>query len=225
MLIVRALQLRFGRSQGVTVCLEVIVRTGTDGILIPIPQYPLYSATIDLLGGRYVGYYLNEAKGWEMDIGELRRALKEAREQGTTVRALAVINPGNPTGQTLSLENMKDVVKFCEEEALVLMADEVYQANVYGSKQTFTSFRKVVTEMNSKVEVRMPILLFARRNVRDCCNSRRKSPSHLDAPFRREPNISGSPRFVYIPQFLPFLCLRVTVQNQHSAPPLKILLH
>ncbi len=148
-------EIRLASLQGVTVCLEVIVRTGTDGILIPIPQYPLYSATIDLLGGRYVGYYLNEAKGWEMDISELRRALKEAREQGTSVRALAVINPGNPTGQTLSVDNMQAVVKFCEEESLVLMADEVYQANVYGSKQMFTSFRKVVTEMNSKVEVRL----------------------------------------------------------------------
>ena len=59
------------------------------------------------------------------------------------MRALAVINPGNPTGQCLSEPNMVDVVRFCEEERLILIADEVYQNNVYGEDAIFTSFRKV----------------------------------------------------------------------------------
>lgn len=145
-----------GRScsilQGVAATLQIIIRNQHDGILIPIPQYPLYSATLDLLGGRLVGYYLDEEKGWSTETDELKRSLQEARDKGTNVRALAVINPGNPTGQALSEENMREIVRFCEEEKLVLMADEVYQANVY-RKAKFTSFRKIVTEMKSKVEV------------------------------------------------------------------------
>ena len=58
------------------------------------------------------------------------------------MRALVVINPGNPTGQILSYENQVDVVKFCKEEGIVLLADEVYQANIYRPDKTFTSFKK-----------------------------------------------------------------------------------
>lgn len=57
-----------------------------------------------------------------------------------------IINPGNPTGQILSKENMKDIILFCERNHVLLMADEVYQRNVYGDKP-FHSFMKVVHEM------------------------------------------------------------------------------
>ena len=55
----------------------------------------------------------------------------QARKEGKTVRALVVINPGNPTGGVLSRDNQNDIVRFCEEEKLVLLADEVYQTNIY----------------------------------------------------------------------------------------------
>jgi len=131
-----------GASQGVSVLVNCLMRNELDGMMIPIPQYPLYTAAISLYGGRAVGYYLKEDASWGMDAKELKRALQEAKSEGTHVRALVVINPGNPTGQTLSEENMREVVKFCEEEDLVLMADEVYQNNVYGERP-FVSFRKV----------------------------------------------------------------------------------
>ena len=59
------------------------------------------------------------------------------------MRALVVINPGNPTGQILSVENQKEVLEFCRDEGVVLMADEVYQANIYKPGKTFISFKKV----------------------------------------------------------------------------------
>lgn len=75
--------------------------------MIPIPQYPIYSATIDLLGGNKVGYYLDERNGWDLNLKELERSLAEATEKGITVNSLVVINPGNPTGQVLSRKTVQ----------------------------------------------------------------------------------------------------------------------
>ena len=58
------------------------------------------------------------------------------------MRALVLINPGNPTGQVLSPEAVQDVCKFCKKHGLVLLADEVYQENVYHPTKTFTSAKK-----------------------------------------------------------------------------------
>ncbi|PPD68080.1 hypothetical protein GOBAR_DD35043 [Gossypium barbadense] len=70
-------------------------------------------------------YYLDEATGWGLEVSELKKQLQEAKSNGITVRALVVINPGNPTGQVLAEENQKAIVEFCKEEGLVLLADEV----------------------------------------------------------------------------------------------------
>jgi len=142
-----------GASQGVSIAMQIMIRDSADGVMIPIPQYPLYTATISLCGGRAVGYHLNEENGWSMELPELQRAIREARQEGTNVRAMVVINPGNPTGQCLSAENMREVVRFCEEERLILIADEVYQANVYDESRSFVSFRRIVTEMRSQMEL------------------------------------------------------------------------
>lgn len=65
------------------------------GILIPIPQYPLYSATITLCGGTAVPYYLDESKDWAANLKSIEDAINNAKD--ITIRAIAVINPGNPT--------------------------------------------------------------------------------------------------------------------------------
>ena len=97
------------------------------GVMIPIPQYPLYTASIALRKGNAVSYYLDEEKGWSIDIDHLEESLVKAKEDGIVVNSFVLINPGNPTGQVLSREAMHDVVKFCARNKLVLMADEVYQ--------------------------------------------------------------------------------------------------
>ena len=68
---------------------------------------------------------------------------RQARREGKSVRALVVINPGNPTGQVLTYENQAAILGFCAEEGVALLADEVYQANIYSPHKTFTSFKKV----------------------------------------------------------------------------------
>jgi len=74
--------------------------------MIPIPQYPLYTASIALRNGHAVNYYLDEEKGWSIDIDHLEESLAKAEEEGIKVNGFVLINPGNPTGQVLSREAM-----------------------------------------------------------------------------------------------------------------------
>lgn len=67
------------------------------GVMISIPQYPLYSAALADLAAVQINYYLNEDNCWSLDVAELRRAIGEAR-QHCNPRVLCIINPGNPTG-------------------------------------------------------------------------------------------------------------------------------
>ncbi|XP_023679571.2 alanine aminotransferase 2-like [Paramormyrops kingsleyae] len=138
-----------GASDGIVAILKLLVsgegRTRT-GVMIPIPQYPLYSAALADLGAVQVSYYLDEDRCWALDVSELRRALVAAR-QHCSPRALCVINPGNPTGQVQSRQCIEDVIRFAAEEHLFLMADEVYQDNVYAEDCQFHSFKKVLYEM------------------------------------------------------------------------------
>jgi alanine transaminase len=116
--------------------------------MIPIPQYPLYTATLSLVNGRAVPYYLEEEKDWGLDIKQLHSSLVIARQAGTDVRALVIINPGNPTGQCLTEANMREIIDFCHQERLVLLADEVYQTNIYMPEQRpFHSFKKVLCRL------------------------------------------------------------------------------
>ena len=134
-----------GASSGVNTLLHIICASPQVGVLVPIPQYPLYTATLALVDARVVPYYLDESSGWSTDIDSITAAYKEAKAQGTDVRAVVVINPGNPTGACLDTKDMRRVVEFAAQERLVVMADEVYQTNVF--KGEFTSFKKVLRDM------------------------------------------------------------------------------
>jgi hypothetical protein len=107
------LPLSDGASPAVKVGLTLLLRGKSDGILLPIPQYPLYSATIALLGGTQVPYYLDEANHWGLSVARARAAVRRRQEEaGVDVRALVVINPGNPTGQVMSYDNIAEVVQW-----------------------------------------------------------------------------------------------------------------
>ncbi|CAH2039109.1 unnamed protein product, partial [Iphiclides podalirius] len=113
-------------------------------VMIPIPQYPLFSGALSELGVRQANYYLDEDHDWALDIGELERSWREA-EVDSHVRALVIINPGNPTGQVISRENIERIIKFAYDHDLFLLADEVYQENIVS--KPFHSFKKVMHEM------------------------------------------------------------------------------
>ncbi|KAF9616164.1 hypothetical protein IFM89_028630 [Coptis chinensis] len=130
-----------GASPAVHMMMQLLIRSEKDGIFCPIPQYPLYSASIALHGGTLVPYYLNETTGWGMEVSELKKQLEAAQSKGITVRALVVINPGNPTGQVLAEENQREIVEFCKRENLV------YQENIYVAEKKFHSFKKIARSM------------------------------------------------------------------------------
>ncbi|KAG9352728.1 hypothetical protein JZ751_021142, partial [Albula glossodonta] len=116
------------------------------GVMIPIPQYPLYSAAIAELDAVQVNYYLDEDNCWALDINELHRALQAAKKY-CNPRVLCIINPGNPTGQVQSRKCIEDVLHFAYEEKLFVLSDEVYQDNIYSPECQFHSFKKVLYEM------------------------------------------------------------------------------
>ncbi|XP_033699196.1 alanine aminotransferase 1 isoform X6 [Tursiops truncatus] len=181
-----------GASDAIVTLLKLLVagEGGTrTGVLIPIPQYPLYSAALAELNAVQVDYYLDEERAWALDVAELRRALLQARDH-CRPRALCIINPGNPTGQVQTRECIEAVIRFAFEEGLFLLADEVlagapagrrrraaarapvthpavarppvqvYQDNVYAEGSQFHSFKKVLTEMGPPYATRQELASF-----------------------------------------------------------------
>lgn len=139
-----------GASKGVQLALRLLIASDRDGIMIPVPQYPLYSATITLYGGVQVGYNLDEPSGWSLSRRMLDEAYLTARGKGVKVKAISVINPGNPTGSVLSRDNIAMVVGFAREHGLSILADEVYQENIYKAGDKFVSFARVMSELGEK---------------------------------------------------------------------------
>ena len=139
-----------GASDGIKSILTLLLtgKGGAEkaGIMIPVPQYPLYSAAISEFNAYPIPYYLDEENHWSLEVSELKRALSEAKPN-CQPRAIVVINPGNPTGQVLTKQNIQDVIKFAHENKLFILADEVYQHNIYAKGSQFFSFKKVLMEM------------------------------------------------------------------------------
>lgn len=147
-----------GASDAISRVLRVLISDHQVGVLIPIPQYPLYHATITLCNGHPIPYHLNESNGWSLDIDSIKKALHGAREKGINVRALCIINPGNPTGSNLDRSLLVETVKLCAQEGLVLLSDEVYQSNVYHDAQFCSAFKAVQ-------EAQVPLELFSFHSV------------------------------------------------------------
>ncbi|OQV20788.1 Alanine aminotransferase 2-like [Hypsibius exemplaris] len=140
-----------GASEGIKSILKLMNQDQDGkrpGVMVPIPQYPLYSATIAEYGMEQIGYFLDEDKNWALDIADLKRAITEARRH-CNPSVIVVINPGNPTGQVLTEDNIRAVIRFAQEEGLFIMADEVYQDNIYAPGSKFHSFKRVQAEMGA----------------------------------------------------------------------------
>ncbi|RYO90042.1 hypothetical protein DL766_007318 [Monosporascus sp. MC13-8B] len=134
-----------GASSGLNTLLHILCASPNSGVLIPIPQYPLYTASLSILNATSVPYYLDETNNWGTSLDTIKEAYNTAKGNGTDVRAVVIINPGNPTGASLSEAEIRSVLEFAAEEKLVVIADEVYQTNVFVGK--FHSFRQVLLKL------------------------------------------------------------------------------
>ncbi|KAJ5225579.1 hypothetical protein N7468_006804 [Penicillium chermesinum] len=139
-----------GASSGVSTLLNIICDGPKTGVLVPIPQYPLYTATLALLNATCVPYYLEEDKAWGTDVNAIKQSIKDAKAAGTDVRSVVVINPGNPTGASLTADDIKQVIDIAAEESLVIMADEVYQTNIFMGE--FVSFKKRLRQLQQEYD-------------------------------------------------------------------------
>ncbi|KAK6492119.1 alanine aminotransferase 2-like [Huso huso] len=139
-----------GAQRALQLVLKMLVHSeghSKTGVLVPVPSYKQFNNAVQEQGGVILPYHLSEEQGWELEIEELQRALRTARGQKCSPRVLYVINPGNPTGQVQSRKSIEEVIRFAAEEKLFLMADEVYQDNVFGDDCEFLSYKKVLFEM------------------------------------------------------------------------------
>ncbi|KAJ4293738.1 alanine transaminase [Collariella sp. IMI 366227] len=137
-----------GASSGVNTLLHVLCAGPNSGILIPIPQYPLYTASLSLLNAHCVPYLLDEQSGWGTDLATIKASYAKAQADGIDVRAIVIINPGNPTGASLPEEDIRAVLDFARQERLVVMADEVYQTNVFVGQ--FISFKRMLRQLQAE---------------------------------------------------------------------------
>ncbi|HEX5784683.1 MAG TPA: pyridoxal phosphate-dependent aminotransferase [Burkholderiaceae bacterium] len=119
-----------GASELITMATNALLDNG-DELLVPMPDYPLWTAAVSLSGGKPVHYRCNEENGWMPDLDDIRAKITPA------TKGLVVINPNNPTGALYSDELLKELVQIAREHNLVLMADEVYDKVLYeGVKHT-----------------------------------------------------------------------------------------
>ena len=141
-----------GASKGVDLVLNTLIKDNV-GVMTPIPQYPLYSADIELFGGKMVSYFLDEENSWGLSKALLEDSYEKAQKDNIDVKILVIINPNNPTGSVLDRENIKMVLEFAEKNGLSIIADEVYQENIYDPADKFHSFAKVAHESNIKIPI------------------------------------------------------------------------
>jgi len=119
-----------GASELITMATNALLDNG-DELLLPMPDYPLWTASTSLSGGTPVHYLCDEANGWMPDLADIR-AKVTPRTKG-----IVVINPNNPTGVLYTNELLQGIVAIAREHGLVIMADEVYDKVLYdGVKHT-----------------------------------------------------------------------------------------
>jgi alanine-synthesizing transaminase len=113
-----------GVSELITMTLQALLDNG-DQVLIPSPDYPLWTASTSLAGGTPVHYLCDETQSWQPDIADLESKITER------TKALVVINPNNPTGAVYSREILTQMVDLARKHQLLLLADEIYDKILY----------------------------------------------------------------------------------------------
>jgi alanine-synthesizing transaminase len=119
-----------GASELIVMSMNALLNDG-DEVLVPAPDYPLWTASISLSGGRPVHYLCDEQSEWLPDLDDIRSKITP------NTKALVVINPNNPTGALYPPELLRELVEIARQHGLIVFADEIYDKTLYdGNKHT-----------------------------------------------------------------------------------------
>jgi alanine-synthesizing transaminase len=113
-----------GASELIAISMNALLDAG-DEVLIPTPDYPLYTAVVSLSGGTPVHYRCDEGAGWLPDLDDIERRITPR------TKAIVVINPNNPTGALYPSELLKALVEVARRHRLIVFADEIYDKTLY----------------------------------------------------------------------------------------------
>ncbi|MBA2058389.1 aminotransferase class I/II-fold pyridoxal phosphate-dependent enzyme [Psychrobacter cryohalolentis] len=121
---VRDVYLGNGVSELIVMTMQALMNDG-DEVLVPMPDYPLWTAAANLAGGTAVHYRCNEEDNWHPDIEDIKSKIT------SKTKGIVVINPNNPTGALYSDEILLQIVEVAKEHDLIIMADEIYDRILY----------------------------------------------------------------------------------------------
>ena len=117
-----------GVSELISLCMQALLDNG-DEILIPAPDYPLWTATATLAGGKVVHYICDEQSDWYPDIEDIRSKITDR------TKAIVIINPNNPTGAVYPKEILEQIAQIAREKELIIFSDEIYDRLVMDGYQ------------------------------------------------------------------------------------------
>ena len=113
-----------GASELIVMAMQGLLNDG-DEVLVPAPDYPLWTAAVSLSGGTPVHYICDEGSGWFPDLDDIRAKITP------NTRAIVVINPNNPTGALYPDDLLKGIVEIARQHELIVCADEIYDKIIY----------------------------------------------------------------------------------------------
>lgn len=128
-----------GVSELITLTMQGLLDNG-DEVLVPAPDYPLWTASVTLAGGTAVHYRCDEQANWYPDIQDMRRKVTPR------TKGIVIINPNNPTGALYPEEVLEQIVQIARENGLILFSDEIYDRLVMDGK-THTSIASLVPDL------------------------------------------------------------------------------
>ncbi len=117
-----------GVSELILMAMQALLNTD-DEVLVPSPDYPLWTSAVGLSGGKAVHYICDEQSDWQPDLKDI------AQKITPRTRALVVINPNNPTGAVYSKEVIEGIVQLAEAHHLILFSDEIYDKILYDGEK------------------------------------------------------------------------------------------
>lgn len=117
-----------GVSELILLSMNALLNNG-DEVLVPTPDYPLWTAAVSLSSGTPVHYLCDESKDWAPDLNDLRKKISPR------TKAIVVINPNNPTGAIYSKEVLLEMIEIAREHGLILFADEIYDKMLYDGEK------------------------------------------------------------------------------------------